>query len=665
MKTMRRDILVALAGQPNCGKSTIFQRLTGIHQQVANYPGVTVKKKSGHYHDPAHGFSRVEVVDLPGTYSFASYSQEEHVTRDFLFYSSPDVVVVVVDASNLRRHLLFVFQVLEMQLPVILCVNMIDVAKRRGMMLDVAKLSEMLGLPVVATNGATGEGVNDLRRMIRHVVKQGGEPGATAVSCDHAVAALPCESLSGLPCYFPSCGNTCSRPVFADRIAAACVTRDLQRYHKSDRIDRLTCHPILGYVLIVLTMFCAFQLTFSLADGWHWFPTYTPHIKGWRWEMHTPVGFIRIVFDQWLPMLLEQFVSWDTNSVIRSLVLDGIISGVGGVIAYLPVIFFMFLILSFLEQTGYIARVAMLMDQLMRLFGLQGQSIMPMILAGGIHGGCAVPAITTTRNMKDQRERILTILVLPMMNCGGKIPVYLLLVGMFFTAWKGLVMVSLMFISWGVALICAKILSRIIVPGQASPMLIELPAYQLPRFSDIWQTATLQSWWFLKKAGTIILAVNVVLWCLMFFPQPVSESGPVGKNRQLTNSYAGRIGRLLEPVSRLAGFDWRDNVALTGGFVAKEVIVSSLGTLYSLDDDSADTSQSPVSINPKAFAGWSHTKAFAMILFVMIYAPCTATCVVIYRETRKLRWVATAVGFNTAVAFLLAVLVYQVSGMVF
>jgi len=654
MNPSQQDILVALVGQPNCGKSTIFQRLTGIHQQVANYPGVTVEKKSGHYHEHTPGHRRIEVVDLPGTYSLTSYTQEERITRDFLLHTSPDVVVVVVDASNLRRHLLFAFQVLEMQLPTILCVNMIDVAKRRGMTLEAAKLSEMLGVPVVTTNGATGEGVNDLRRMIRNVVQQ-------PVSISEKPTFLSCCS---------KCGHTCSCSNFADRIAAACVTRDLRRYHRSDRIDRLVCHPILGYLLLILVMFCAFQWTFSLADGWHWLPTYTQSetnrgTNHWHWEMGTPVSFVRTVFDVWLPALLEPRIPWDRNSPAGSLIFDGIISGVGGVIAYVPVIFFMFLILSFLEQTGYIARVTMIMDRLMRLFGLQGQSIMPMILAGGINGGCAVPAIMSTRNMKDQRERILTILILPMMNCGAKMPVYLLLVGAFFAAWKGLVMVSLMFISWGIALVCAKILSRTIVHGPISPMLIELPAYQWPRFSGILRTAAMQSWWFLKKAGTIILAVNVLFWCLMYYPRPIGEIGTADEDRhgsrQLADSYAGRMGRLLEPVSRLAGFDWRDNVALVGGFVAKEVIVSSLGTLYSLDDNNNIANTAGISQSP----GWNGTRAFAMILFVMVYAPCTATCVVIYQETRKLRWVVTAILFNTTTAFLLAVLVYQVGGMFF
>ena len=737
-----QDILVALAGQPNCGKSTLFQRLTGVHQQVANYPGVTVEKKSGHYHEHypddqvthlssqqpqdntppnearrthehARRDRRVEVVDLPGTYSLTSYTQEERITRDFLLLSSPEVVVVIADASNLQRHLLFAFQILEMQLPTILCVNMVDVAKRRGMTLDLAKLSEMLNVPVTATNAATGEGVENLRRMIHNVVQPvGHEFNSWKVRYEPAFEAAVTTVESALRSRlhltedfssrwlavkllendsnarrivqhhtheenweellllvektyktFESEHNTTPQKVialarsdFADRMDAACVRRDPQRrYHKSDKFDRLACHPILGYVLLVVLMFCAFQLTFLLADAWHWFPNYTQsETCPWHWEMSSPVSFVRTVFDVWLPALLKPRLSWGENSPVHSLVFDGVISGVGNVIAFVPVIFFMFLILTFLEQTGYVARVAMIMDRLMRLFGLQGQSVMPMILAGGICGGCAVPAIMTTRNMKDRRERILTILILPMMNCGAKMPVYLLLVGTFFAAWKGLVMLSLVFLSWGIALICAKILSRTVVRGPASPMLLELPAYHLPRFSGVLRTAAMQSWWFLKKAGTIILAINVLLWCMMYYPHP-SGNTDVNESERLLNSYAGRVGRLLEPVSRLAGFDWRDNVALIGGFAAKEVIVSSLGTLYRLEDGSqAKLAQS---------SHWNGAKAFAMLIFVMIYAPCVATCVVIYQETRKWRWVATAIGFNTTVAFLLAVLVYQLGGM--
>jgi len=379
--------------------------------------------------------------------------------------------------------------------------------------------------------------------------------------------------------------------------------------------------------------------------------------------MGTPVGFVRSIFDVWLPALLEPW--FIRGSMMHSLVFDGTIAGVGSIVMFVPVIFFMFLFLSLLEQSGYIARVARIMDRLMRLFGLQGQSVMPMIMAGGICGGCAVPAIMATRGMTDRRERILTILILPMMNCGAKMPVYLLLVGTFFAAWKSLIMAAIVFISWAIALTCAKLLSRTVVcRGCCVATSSELPPWQKPRFSKVLQTASQQSWWFLKKAGTVILAISVLLWCLMFFPQP---SGDPSKSERLAHSFAGRVGRSLEPISRLAGFDWRDNVALIGGFVAKEVIVSSLGTLHSAEPDKLEESNLVPHFGPQLpqilphLPGWNGFKAFAMILFVMIYAPCVATCAVIYQETRQWRWVFVSIGFNTAVAFLLAVLVYQSS----
>ncbi|MDR1493607.1 MAG: ferrous iron transport protein B [Planctomycetaceae bacterium] len=874
MKHSHQDILVALAGQPNSGKSTIFQLLTGVHQQIANYAGVTVEKKSGHYHeqyspnrcdrDHAHEENhdhfhqrslsensvrgnhavsadsareqnethkenearmthehasynrRVELVDLPGIYSLTSYTQEERVSRDFLLLNSPEVVVIIVDASNLQRHLYFVFQILELQLPTVICLNMTDVAKRRGMTVNPQKLSEMLSVPVVPTNGAKGEGIEELRRAIHDSVQPVGhdfnhwkipyepafEDAVTTVETalrtrPHLIedfsarwlavkllendvdarrivqhhtheenweellvlAEKTYKTFEAEHHSTPQKAIALARRSLADQIETACVQRDPnRRYHKSDAFDRIVCHPIFGYVFLVVIMFFSFQLTFQLADGWNWFPVYTQtedNLK-WGWEMGTPMGFCETVFSVWIPTMLEPALRLEEGTPVHSLVYDGIIGGVGGVIVFVPVIFFMFLVLSFLEQTGYIARVAMIMDRLMRVFGLQGQSIMPMILAGGISGGCAVPAIMTTRNMKDQRERILTILILPLMNCGAKMPVYLLLITAFFSAWRGLVGAALIFISWAISLLCAKFLSFTFVRGKSSPMLLELPAYQIPRLFNIVRTAGMQSWWFLKKAGTIILAVNILLWCLTHYPwakegiseaenlvcsdcghvflQAEEEEMPNAENLvcpdcghvffvsrtyrlawaktrmsdsgRLTNSYGGQVGRALEPVSRLAGFDWRDNIALVGGFVAKEVIVSSLGTLYHIDDatksaeiseDAANPSENNIDENATQLAekesaapnaeeqnpdddeedrerlrlaaklhdspGWSGLKAFSMMLFVMVYAPCTASCSVIYQETRKIKWVAVAILFNTLIAFLLAVAVFQVGSL--
>ncbi|MDR1384076.1 MAG: ferrous iron transport protein B [Planctomycetaceae bacterium] len=816
MKHSHQDILVALAGQPNSGKSTIFQHLTGVHQQVANYAGVTVEKKSGHYHehydpnrydceheyekshdhfhhsphedsahdndnivlaDSAHKQSepheqnearmthehasynrRVELVDLPGIYSLTSYTQEERVSRDFLLLNSPEVVVIVVGASHLQRHLYLVFQILELQLPTVICLNMMDVANRRGMTVDPQKLSEMLGVPVVPTNGAKGKGIEDLRLAIHDSVQPIGhdfsnwkipyEPAfedavsivetalrtrphliedfsarwlavkllendadARRIVQHHTheenweellvLAEKTYKTFEAEHHSTPQKAIALARRSFADQIEAACVQRDPnRRHHKSDVFDKVVCHSVFGYIFLAVIMFFSFQLTFFLADGWNWFPVYTQteteNGLSWGWEMGTPMGFCETVFSVWIPTVLEPLLHLEEGTPIHSLVYDGIIGGVGGVVVFVPVIFFMFLVLSFLEQTGYIARVAMIMDRLMRFFGLQGQSIMPMILAGGISGGCAVPAIMATRNMKDQRERILTILILPLMNCGAKMPVYLLLINAFFSAWRGLVGAALIFISWAISLVCAKFLSFTFVRGKSSPMLLELPAYQMPRLSNIVRTAGMQSWWFLKKAGTIILAVNVLLWCLTHYPW--AKEG-MSDAEHLANSYGGQAGRVLEPVSQLAGFDWRDNIALIGGFVAKEVIVSSLETLYHVDDteivasDSENSenrddnkkqlaeNESDMQINEEEeldeeeqkqlrlaaklhdSSGWNGLKAFSMMLFVMIYAPCTASCTVIYQETRKLKWVAVAILFNSLIAFLLAVAVFQIGSL--
>ncbi|MCL2347615.1 MAG: ferrous iron transport protein B [Planctomycetaceae bacterium] len=754
MKHAHQDILVALAGQPNSGKSTIFQRLTGIHQQVANYAGVTVEKKSGHYHENFTDGNetedrRVELVDLPGTYSLTSYTQEERVTRDFLLLQSPEVVVVVVDASNLQRHLFLVFQLLELQLPTVVCLNMTDVAKRRGISVDLEKLAAMLKTPVVSTNGATGEGIETLRRAIHDAVSPGGhdfndwrleytpdfEEAVTRIETalktrphlieDFSARWLAVKLLENdadarrivqhhthednwrellvlaektYREFEAEHGSTPQKAIaiarrqFADQIENASVRRDPSKRHRtSDVIDRVLCHPVFGFMLLIVIMYCAFQLTFSLAGGWNWLPVYTTvsvqktvseTVPAWGWKMTTPTGFVENIFNIQLPAVLEPVLPFDEKSPVRSLLFDGIVAGIGGVIAFVPVIFFMFLILSFLEHTGYIARVAMMTDRVMRLFGLQGQSVMPLILGGGIAGGCAVPAIMATRNMKDRRERILTILVIPFMNCGAKMPVYALLVAAFFSVkWQGLVYASLIFASWGLALACAKILSLTMVRGKASPLLLELPAYQWPRCRAVIRTALMQSWWFLKKAGTIILAVNVLLWCLMYYPRP--QAG-MTSSEHLAHSWAGKIGRFFEPASRLAGFDWRDNIALTGGFVAKEVIVASLGTLYNMGDEKGtkDSGQGAEAGKPNVTGivvqnidegkperqllgerlrespHWNAIKAYAMLLFVMVYAPCTATCVVICRET-GFKWAVTALLFNTAVAFLIAVVIYQ------
>ncbi|MDR0704803.1 MAG: ferrous iron transport protein B [Planctomycetaceae bacterium] len=741
------EILAVLVGQPNSGKSTVFNYLTGLHQTVANYPGITVTKKSGHYHD---GKRRIEVVDLPGTYSLTSYSQEERVTRDFLLLERPEVVVIVVDASNLRRHLYFVFQLLELQIPLVICLNMMDLAWRRGLSIDIPTLEKSLGVPIIPTNARNGEGLEELRRKINAIsAKHEHEfPAAWKINygtleplIDEFDAAF--SQKESLAQDFPprwlavkllendrearriiqhhthdkdwepileSCvqkveehekngGDSprkiiaSSRNALAETIEKETVQRASVPRRNSDTLDWFFCHPLFGLAGVAAVMFITFQLAFNLADGWTWFPWIS---EEGSFEWNTPLGAVDSIFSVWLPALFD-FCFHLPDGDLHSLIYDGIIAGVGGVLTFVPTIFFIFIFISILEQSGYIARVVVVLDRLMRFFGLHGQSILPMILGGGIVGGCALPAVMATRSMREQRERLLTIMVVPLMNCGAKVPVYALLISAFFLEYQGLMLATIILISWAIALIAASVLGKLFIGGEPSPLVMELPTYQVPSVRDIVFTAGLQTWWFVKKAGTIILAVNVLLWVLMYYPRPADPDA--NTTTQLAGSYAAQMGRVFEPVSQYAGFDWRDNVALIGGFAAKEVIVSTMATMYgieaeeeneknteqlasvpivptvptvpsienetkeieAIDTEDLDLQGKRLAIRLRAEGNWTMLKAFVFLLFVMIYNPCFATCAVIWRETGHIKYMLMTMAYTNGLALILSVMVYQLA----
>ncbi|MDR2761610.1 MAG: ferrous iron transport protein B [Planctomycetaceae bacterium] len=788
------EILVALVGQPNSGKSTVFNYLTGLHQTIANYPGVTVTKKSGHYHDEKR---RIEVVDLPGTYSLTSYSQEERVTRDFLLLERPEVVVIVVDASNLRRHLYFVFQLLELQIPLVVCLNMMDVAERRGIEIDVVKLEQELGVPVIPTvarHSHFGQhglyrqrnshdqhcqqdqqdqdqhqhrdrdldfGLEKLRTMINEISKRHahetppiwkvdyGKLESLIVEFDSALSqkaqlvqdfpsrwlaikllendrearriiqhhthdkdweTLLTSCMSKVEEYEKVGGDSPRKTIAARRNERAeelekqVVRRVMKPKRNTDFLDSILCHPFWGLICVGLAMFGIFKLAFNVANGWVWFPWISDEFY---FQLTTPVGAVESIFSYWLPLAFDYCFALRDGD-LKSLLYDGIISGVGGVLTFMPTIFFIFLFMSFLEQSGYIARVVVVMDRIMRFFGIHGQSVLPLILGGGIIGGCAIPAVMATRTMREQRERILTIMIIPLMNCGAKIPVYSLMISAFFISYEATVMAAIIFISWAIALISSLVLGKIFVQGKSSPLIIELPTYQPPNLYDMFLSASLQSWWFVKKAGTIILAVNVFLWVLMYYPNP---------NEGITKSYAASIGRAFEPISKYIGFDWRDNVALLGGFIAKEVIVSSLVTMYGIESDGESINENKdgnktnnnfrnektevekidnvesevvetevvetadknvensfleqikteeldehgkrLAVRLRGESGWTSLKAFVFILFVMIYAPCIATCAIIWRETGHIKYMLASMFYTTTIAIIISVTVYQ------
>lgn len=735
MSHEHNNLLVALAGQPNCGKSTIFSMLTGRHQHIANFPGVTVEKHAGHYHNDD---LRVELVDLPGTYSMTSYSQEERIARDFILLERPEVVVAVADASKLQRNLYFILQLCEMNVPMVLCLNMMDVAKRRGIDINTEKLSQLLNVPVVCCVGTKGIGEDELCEAIRQTAtkprvhelsgwrieynaeleKSLEEVEKEVLARPHLIEDFPArwlavklmekdadaqrivqhhthddswrELIAKVEKIESDFSNSCCREAGSVVTATRCqlaadIARAVVRKKKSSRknltdlIDLVACNPVLGFILAAACVYLMFKMTFNLADGWEWIPWAN---GGWT----TPTGVFAWFFGDILSGVAERFVGEDIEWA-NSLVQDGIIAGVGGVMEFVPVIFFMFIFLAFFEDSGYIARIAFMFDRIMRVFGLQGQSVLPMIIGGGIMGGCAVPGVLATRSMKDYRERLLTMLVVPIMNCGAKIPLYILLVAAFFAESRELVLLSLVVISWIMALLAALIISKTVVRGKKAQFLLELPSYHLPHVSSVWRSAVRRTWLYVKKAGTIILLINVVLWALMYFPradssQFIAQKEAVAmerisnkmkeerysyieasqKSAQLEYSIAGRVGIWLEPISKYAGFDWRDNVALVGGVAAKEVVVSVLSTAYSMGEveDESDLEHNPLVGVLRKASGWSAIKAFALLLFVMIYSPCVPTLGVLWRESGSWKWAAFAAVFSTVLAYVIAVGVYQI-----
>ncbi|MDO5579582.1 MAG: ferrous iron transport protein B [Planctomycetia bacterium] len=738
------EFLVAVVGQPNSGKSTIFTSLTSVHQEVGNYPGLTVDAKSGHYHDEGY---RIEVIDLPGTYSFCGSSPEERTVKNLLLVERPEVVLLVLDASNFRRHLSFALELLEMQLPTIICLNFMDVAKRRGILIDPEKLERISGMPVVSMIGAKGDGIRSLRETVVAVGRQNQHtPGSWLIDYgpelekvlkqveeriranshlteDFSPRWLAVKLLENdrearrfvehhthddtwkdlldfaadqVDLFLLSHNGSAKKRILerrielADQINTEVESRTKpRRFHFSDRIDAIACHFLFGPLLLLLIMCLIFQLTFRIADGWNWFPVFSELGIDWT----TPVQFLAALFHQWIPDALARWFSLEPGP-LRSFIDHGVLAGMGGVIQFVPVIFIMFTLLAILEQSGYIARVAMIMDGFMRRFGLQGQSILPLVLGGGLSGGCAVPAIMAARSIPNFRQRLLTILVIPMLNCGGKLPVYAMLIAAFFPNRQGLTMASVVFFSWAVALFSSWLLGKTLVRGQELPLLLEIPSYQFPKFREVFATAARQSSEFLKKAGTIILLANIILWFLMSYPrpEPLVHNQRDSRGRQVNedtfdirNSYAASIGRTLEPIGKFAGFDWKTNVALIGGLATKELIVSSTITLYgaeaqenlqngkqsSASDLSSENrdliseqeSKNLVSVlkdNARHSSPW---KGFALLVFIMLYAPCSGTLVAIYRMTGSLKWVAVSMIYNTSLAFILAVLIYQIGNL--
>jgi ferrous iron transport protein B len=685
------EMTIALAGNPNAGKTTLFNELTGARQHVGNYPGVTVEKKEGIYIENEF---RIHIVDLPGTYSLTAYSLEEVVARDFLINDKPAAVINIVDASNLERNLYLTVQFLEMGIPVCIALNMMDVANTRGISIDEDRLSTLIGVPVVPTIARSGKGKEALIKTAMKIANQKSEtlelsirygedvdsvidemaawiierqfltdsyPGRWValkyIENDEQIIAQGREKnpqfserlerrVERLADHLDSTLGTYPEAIIADHrygfiksiLKQGVITHrhDRNRLYISDRIDRIVTNRFAGPLIMVAVVLLLYHFTFVYSK--------------------IPVGWFERLFE-WFGGRIDLLLP---NGLLKSLIISGIIDGVGGVLGFVPLIMFMFFGISILEDTGYLARVAFMLDRVFRIFGLHGSSVMPFIISGGIAGGCAVPGIMAARTLRSRRERLATLLTVPFMNCGAKLPVFALLVATFFAENQAVFMFMITVVAWCGALLVARLLRSTIIPGKATPFVMELPPYRFPTLKGLFIHTWERTWQYIKKAGTVILAISVLLWAMMTFPKlPQADNLTQDREAALKYSFAGQIGTHLEGISKWAGFDWRTNIALIGGFAAKEIIVATLGTAYSLGKEGSEENES-LSKKLASSPGWRPLVALSLMIFVLFYSPCFVSVVCIAKEAGSWKWAFFSMVFNTVLAFILAVSIYQI-----
>ena len=850
--------VIAFAGQPNTGKSTLFNALTGARQHVANYPGITVEKKTGEYH---HLLRHIEVVDLPGTYSLTSYSPEERVARDFILKEKPETVVNILDGINLQRQLIFTFQLLEMESPVVLYINKKDMAEKRGLHFSPDKLEHILGVPVHYGTARKKEQVKELKSSID-------------LSCHHKLISKYCvsygenieecvkelvdfltpyqESLEGYPLRWlalklmendqgtqetvseavedyaaveaiVSGGNersvnetglpfeisiSLARSEAAQDVLKHCLVDESgDKPTTTDRIDKVVLHRFFGPLILLGIMYCFYWIT--MVGGQKITDKVFPYFQMFRNFVSSLLPADSLLYDGFL----------------RSLLLNGVVDGAVMILNYLPIFYVLYLVIAFLEDSGYMARIAFIMDRILRSFGLHGQSTLPMLLSGAIIGGCAVPGVMATRTIKDHNSRLVTMLVIPLLNCMAKVPFYVLMTGIFFTDHQPLVLWSFSVSTFIVALLVAKLFSSTIIKGEPEPFVLELPAYQLPTVQGVFTRGSERLWLLVKKVATIVVAVSVLIWVGVSFPRlgsedrkvyeeryeaaesqfyasvgeeygrflmdddaltdlaqfeenykiakrrlsagndqalenltqqyvmknpeyaklvmkgkvPMSESdaaafkvylssyqrelqsirfnasaeSPEGfyrrwmqanpfyfalvrtgtpvlrgnavvdtsaqgaykawsslsretlltrrdmKKSTLYGSVLGVMGKAMEPLSRIAGMNWRVNIAVIGAFAAKEALVSTLGTIYSIESDSGSEEESSLRSGLSDEGGFRPLHALAIMIFIAFFPPCIATLMMIKVESGSIKWLVFAAVYPILFGFLVASLVFQ------
>jgi ferrous iron transport protein B len=707
-----KPLTIALVGNPNAGKSTLFNALSGLRQHVGNYPGVTVELKKG---TATIGTSTLELIDLPGTYSLAARSPDEMVAVDLLLgrrpeERRPDAILAVVDASNLDRHLYLVTQLMELGVPILLAVNMIDIAKSQGIAIDIPKLSQNTGLPVVGIQANSGIGLDELKSKLIETVASAKLPTPPKLPSvvDEETAKLEAELKGELPTFLARRAildvggytekwlNEKHGPQFQQHIDAArsrmsaaghavpaseakarygwirtatasAVTKPAVRpVTRTDKLDKILTHKIWGTLIFLAIMFLVFQTIFVFANY--------------------PMEGIKAV-TKWLGGLVQSSMS---PGPLRSLLVDGIIAGVGGVVVFLPQILFLFAFIAILEDCGYMARAAFLMDKIMSRCGLSGKSFIPLLSSVA----CAIPGVMATRVIENPRDRLVTILVAPLMSCSARLPVYGLLIGAFLTAnrpfWlPGLTLFGMYLIGFVTAPLIALLLKRTLLRGETPVFVMELPQYKRPSIRAIIRRMLEAGWAFIRRAGTIILASMILVWALLYFPagtyekqleeftekieaaegdakETLEKQANELRGEWKRNSYLGQFGRSLEPVFAPLGWDWKIGVAALASFPAREVIVGTLGILY---DEGEVDDEKKEQLQQKIQARWTEDPirgkyavpvAFSVMVFFALCCQCASTLAVIRRETKSWWWPIFTFVYMTALAYVAALVVYQV-----
>lgn len=612
---------LALVGNPNCGKTALFNRLTGARQKVANYAGVTVERKEGQFTSAA-GCS-YQVIDLPGAYSLNAMTPDEAITRDVLFgaleeETSPDVIVLVVDATNLRLNLRLVLEVLRLGRPTLLALNMIDVAKNRGLVIDIDKLQTELGIPVIETVAVKPGGSTALVAQLDKLQIQPKTVLATDPTTQfHAANTAMLEATQ--------------REV--RRIVDAVITIQGKAHTLDDKIDALVLHPVIGYAILATILFLIFQAVFS-------------------WSK-LPMDLIKNAVDG-LGLLLQSAMP---EGILRSLIVNGILSGVGSVLVFLPQILILFLFILSLEDSGYLPRAAFLLDRLMGSVGLSGRAFIPLLSSFA----CAIPGIMATRTIQNPRDRLATIMIAPLMTCSARLPVYALIIGAFIPDrsvgilnLQGLVLFGLYVAGIVSAMAVAYVLKRTMSKNKQQPLMLELPNYHWPNLRNLiiglWERTKI----FITRVGTIILALMIILWFLSSFPAaPPGALGPA-----IQYSLAGQLGHMLQFVFAPIGFNWQIAIALIPGLAAREVAVGALGTVYAL---SATGDQLATTLTPMISATWTLPTALSLLAWYVFAPQCISTLSIVKRETNSWKPALAMAAYMFALAYLASFATYQIS----